>query len=195
MPGEELEQERSRDPAAAERTERLLRELWPSDFPSPRSEVFAILDGARDQRIHRELGLSTLDLRCLYAGKLPRELIEVAPYLVHLHPHVPYTRRFLDEGWGRSWGICLRARVSLDELRRHFRRFLRVEDERRRGLIFRYYDPRVLRAYLPTCTMEELRTVFGPVECFYVESDAGGALLEFSHDGQKLITRRIPCGA
>jgi hypothetical protein len=30
-------------------------------------------------------------------------------------------------------------------------------------LLFRYYDPRVLRVYLPSCRPSELETVFGPV--------------------------------
>ena len=79
-------------------------------------------------------------------------------------------------GFGR--GLSLTARVArklpssvevyeldatLEELRRHFRKFLKVEDPKGKSLIFRYYDPRVLRVYLPTCNAMELQTVFGPV--------------------------------
>jgi hypothetical protein len=37
---------------------------------------------------------------------------------------------------------------------RRRRRFLRVKDED--GLVFRFYDPRVMRVYLPTCAAGEL---------------------------------------
>lgn len=62
-------------------------------------------------------------------------------------------------------------------LRRHFRRFLRVTDEQGQPLMFRYYDPRVLRVYLPTCTAEELALVFGPVSAYLIEDGEvrGGA--------------------
>jgi hypothetical protein len=59
--------------------------------------------------------------------------------------------------------------MSLDVVRRHLRRFLRVTDERGKQLLFRYYDPRVLRIYLPTCTTAELETFFGPLVRFVAE--------------------------
>jgi Domain of unknown function (DUF4123) len=169
----------------APRVEQILRRLWPTDFPTPRTELFAILDGARDPSICRTLEASTLDYRCLYAGALPRALVAVAPYLVHLHAHAPFTRWLIEQSWGRSWGVFLHSAATLDELRRHLRRFLRVKDERGRRLLFRYYDPRVLRAYLPTCTPAELAAVFGPIDRFCVES-ADERVCELSFDGARL---------
>ena len=60
-----------------------------------------------------------------------------------------------------------------------------------RILIFRYYDPRVLRVYLPTCRLDELQTVFGPVTSYLVESENGDGLIEFAFDGIQLRERRI----
>jgi len=51
-------------------------------------------------------------------------------------------------------------------------------------MIFRWYDPRVLRVYLPTCTASELRTVFGPVERYLVDRADGDGLIEFSLGSQ-----------
>jgi hypothetical protein len=45
-------------------------------------------------------------------------------------------------------------------------------------LKFRYYDPRVLRAFLPTCNAGELKTLFGDVDQFFIESKEVGALLD-----------------
>lgn len=39
-------------------------------------------------------------------------------------------------------------------------------------MLFRFYDPRVLRLYLPTCTSTELEQVFGPVGTFFTEDAA-----------------------
>jgi hypothetical protein len=47
-------------------------------------------------------------------------------------------------------------------------------------MLFRYYDPRVLRVYLPTCVTSELRTVFGPIDCFWTEAERSEKMLEFA---------------
>ena len=54
-----------------------------------------------------------------------------------------------------------------------------VYDEKGTPLYFRFYDPRVLRIYLPTCNESELQTVFGPVNHFYVEGKEEKLLIEF----------------
>jgi hypothetical protein len=46
-----------------------------------------------------------------------------------------------------------------------------VYDEEGSYLYFRYYDPRVLRVYLPTCNESELGAVFGPIEFFLLEHE------------------------
>jgi hypothetical protein len=59
-----------------------------------------------------------------------------------------------------------------------------VRDPSGNRLVFRYYDPRVLRVYLPTCYIGELGTVFGPINRFWTESDDREDMLEFGfHDG------------
>ena len=53
-------------------------------------------------------------------------------------------------------------------------------------LYFRWYDPRVLREYLPTCNAEELRTIFGSIDAFIVEGVAPKTAHRFSFDGAQL---------
>ena len=45
--------------------------------------------------------------------------------------------------------------------------------------MFRFYDPRVLRVYLPTCTGDEAEEFFGPVPEILAESEDGGSLLSY----------------
>jgi len=131
--------------------------------------LYALLDGARDPRIVPRIEAADVEARCLLDGELHPSLAAAAPYLVALEPAAPFTRALLAEGWGDAWGVLLTAAAPLDALRRHFRRFLRVADEDGRPLMFRYYDPRVLRLYLPTCTPDELALVFGPVSSYLIE--------------------------
>lgn len=74
--------------------------------------------------------------------------------------------------------------AKLKDLRKHFRKFLEVKRESGAKLVFRYYDPRVLRVYLPTCTPEERALVFGPVAEFLVEGHDPATLLRFAPEGE-----------
>jgi hypothetical protein len=168
--------------------DRVLEALWPPRAAAGTS-VWAILDCARDERIHYALRTSQLDYRCLYSGRLPRELEIVAPHLVEVAPTFPFTSKLIAMGWGNSWGIFLRIKDP-SNLRHHLRGFLRVRDESGRILLFRYYDPRVLRIYLPTCRPDELRTIFGPVGSFLVEGEDGRSVIEYQFDGNQLRVQR-----
>jgi hypothetical protein len=164
--------------------DRVIETIWPPSSPQA-SSVWAILDAARDERIYSALKLSRLEYICLYSGKLPDVLQRAAPYIVELAPGYSFTRPLLEMGWGNSWGVFLRIKDARN-LRHHLRGFLRVQDESGRLLVFRYYDPRVLRAYLPTCQTHELSTVFGPVGSYLVEGNGGESLIEFAFDGRRL---------
>lgn len=154
-------------------------------------DVWAILDGARDRRIYGFLLDSYLTYSCLYAGALPPELEMAAPYLVQLDFEERYTRRLIELAWGNSWGVFLRCDARMERLRRHLRGFLRVQDQRGRRMVFRYYDPRVLRVYLPTCTSPELAAVFGPIDRFWTEGEDPRELLDFRFDRKSLIQNTL----
>jgi hypothetical protein len=168
--------------------DRIIETIWPATARKD-SSVWAILDAARDERIYPALLTSRLEFLCLYGGKLPESLKHAAPYLVELAPSYRFTRPLLEMAWGQSWGVFLRTRDSRN-LRHHLRGFLRVQDEVGRNLVFRYYDPRVLRVYLPTCLPEELKAVFGPIDSFIVEGARGEELVEFGFDGRRLREQR-----
>lgn len=138
-------------------------------FAERRAQAFAVLDGASVPDLLDRLDRDRPEYECLYRGELAPDMAEVAPYLVKLERGSEFTQWTIERGWGRHWGIFAVTRADLRALRRHFRRFLVVHDSDGKPLYFRYYDPRVLRAFLPTCTHEELADVFGPVIAFLVE--------------------------
>lgn len=154
-----------------------------------------ILDAARDSRIFPMLLECHLEYSCLYSGTLPPLLSMAAPYLVRLEYDYRDTRRFILHAWGNSWGVFLHCDESSKSLRRHLRELLVVRDAQDQKLLFRYYDPRVLRVYLPTCTPGELRSVFGPVNKFWLEDESSGTLIAFSFTSGQLTTEKIALGA
>jgi hypothetical protein len=169
--------------------DRIIETLWPEGLSS-RVNVWMILDGARDEKIFSAVDRTYQDKCCLYSGDLPWQLQMAAPYLVQLDKEDRFTRYFIDHGWGNSWGVFFRSETTIRNLRHHLRGFLRVRDEAGRRLVFRYYDPRVLRIYLPTCNKEELRTVFGPIDQFLVEDEDPSNVTEYSFDGQRLQMKK-----
>ncbi len=166
--------------------------LWEKVEKDKTLLVYALLDGARSLRIHPNLILSDNENICLYEGKLPRELEEAAPYVTRLRKQETFTHWLLRESWNQSWGLFFLTHAPLMEVRRHFRTLLKVKTEDHGILHFRFYDPRVLRIFLPTCNGEELKAVFGPVDPFYIEAGDGKNLREFSRDGDKLVDRLRP---
>jgi hypothetical protein len=157
-----------------------------------------IVDSARDRRIFALLlDCFYSSLSSLFAMPLPPKLESVAPYLVPLDYDDKKTRKFLSNAWGNNWGVFIRCDTSQDSLRRHLRNFVSVRDPRGQRLLFRYYDPRILRTYLPTCTAQELEYVFGPIECFLSEGNAVENIIEFRFVRGKLVqsTLSLKAGA
>ena len=72
------------------------------------------------------------------------------------------------------------ATELLRALRDHFREFHTVELPDQRTVLFRYYDPRVLRSFLPACNAAELASFFGPVQSFIVEGETPETGLKFA---------------
>ena len=67
-------------------------------------------------------------------------------------------------------------------------------DETGCPLCFRYYDPRVLATYLPTCNAEELATVFGLVSSYLVEEAGGNTAMRFQMAAGAIKQSQIQIG-
>ena len=163
-------------------TQRLINLFWPDGDGADSRQIFAVMDGARNPQLAQWIRLRTLEHECLYRGELTLSLQNAAPYVVRLSRDARFTGELLDRGWSRSWGFFTRvpARMTLEQLRRHLRTLLRVQDESGRKLVFRFYDPRVLRTYLPTCTSEEAKQFFGPLPELLSESENSRTLLSYT---------------
>jgi hypothetical protein len=151
----------------------LIDALWPAPLDEKAPRAFAILDAARDDAVYPAILAADCDWCCLYRGDAAVTMAEVAPYLVALDPASRFTPWLLEQGWGKAWGVFLTATVKMEALRAHFRRFIMAQLPDGRSVYFRFYDPRVLRVYLPTCTDEERKAIFGPVERYVMEGEEG----------------------
>ncbi len=157
--------------------------------------AFAVLDGASVPGLLPSLAEHEPEYVCLYRGELAPDVAEVAPYLVRLEPETEFTWWLISEGWGKHWGIFASSPSDLRTLRHHFRTFLTVYDSEGKPMLFRYYDPRVLRTYLPTCNGGELATLFGPIQKYLVESEDAKAIIRFQVVDGQLKDKRLPVEA
>ncbi len=157
------------------------------------SSAFVVLDGANTpellDKLYDEAGP---EFECLYAGHLEPDIAEVAPYLARLEPENEFSS-WVISGWGESRGICaiVPSELELPEVRRHFRKLNMVYGPDARPLLFRYYDPRVLRIVLPTCNRSQLKEMFGPVKKFVVEGDNPEQSYIYSLANGELVHERI----
>lgn len=199
----------NRDPMTAGTTElRFLVERWTPPDPdalssaeeeeitaamerlaplAKRGELFAVIDAARSTRALTLLEESCDPYMSLYDGEKGRKLEAIAPHLVHLGADLRLLELLVREGLGDSWGIFLVGSSEMHRLRRHLRKFLKVELEgQERPVFFRFYDPRALRDFLPIATQEQLDELFGEhIEQLVVESEKGT-------DGIQLEEHRRP---
>jgi len=168
------------------KTETLQKHLF-SQFDT---NVYTVIDGASvpDMQLPRLLWKLKPEHVCLYRGELEPDMAEVAPYLVKLEYDHPFTKLVLEKGWGNHWGIFAVAPEEIDirQIRTHFRKFLMVVNPEGKTIYFRYYDPRVLRVYLPTCNADEMEMVFGPISCYILEDEDPAVLLRLFGDDEKL---------
>jgi hypothetical protein len=151
------------------------------------TQLYGVLDGVMVPDLPNRLYTGQVPNYCLLTGDLPADMVYAAPYLVYLSPDSKFADWVFQEAFGKHWGIFVQSPRSMIEMRRHFRALMQTFDERGNPMKFRFYDPRVLSRFLPTCNGGELKALFGEVQAFYVESEKDDELLRYKLDGSKLV--------
>ena len=133
------------------------------EHPPPLA-AYAVLDAAKMPYLLTSLlETSGLQYQSLFQGEAQEELGEYAPYLVELKDGHDFTRRLFTgpDGIGGLWekelGIFLRSRAGFDALRRHLRKFTKVQDEEGKWYYFRFWEARALPNYLCSITSDAER--------------------------------------
>ena len=162
-------------PAPAPRQPRL-QDLLAKDF----QPLYALLDASREPSGLNVILESKEEYQSLYEGAQGAQLAHFAPYLIRVPQKSALLDTLVHQAWSKSWGVFLTSDKPLKDLRTHFRHFLTVKLPDGTQVYFRYYDPRVLRLFLPTCLPEETTQFFGPVKHFLMEAEAPNLALHFT---------------
>lgn len=148
----------------------------------PDDMLYAVVDAAKDYR----LAIASRDilgepLRPLFK-KAPTFMDRVGPYVARIqctNRYPEYMRLWADR-LGDNAGFFFLTSAWPKSVRDHLRKLFKVYDEEGHMYYFRFYDPRVLRAYLPTCTAKECREFFGPIRSLHVEAEDPGVMLRYT---------------
>lgn len=161
---------------------------------SYRTRTYCVLDGASVPDLPKRLYEFDPPNYSLMPGELTPDMVHVAPYVVIMAPDGDFTKWILENGFGKNWGIFVQTRFSITEMRKHFRGLFTVHDETGKPMMFRFYDPRVIRKFLPTCDGDQVQTFFGKIDKFFVESGEGETLIAYSQENGALKETEIELG-
>ena len=164
-----------------------LRHQW-----RPTGSAYVIVDAAVDYSpivlLRDQYGKSP---RTLFEGEAAAGMAEVAPYVCRVDLGSDFLLNW-GSRWGGNHGVLLASAADFDTLHAHLRKIFVVEDDTGQEFFFRYYDPRVLRAYLPTCTADEITAFFGPITSWCVESETADSALVFEAGSEGVRQSEIP---
>lgn len=153
--------------------------LFGQPADAPKLRTYLIVDAAQRKNVTGlfdiDSGVVDVPVQCLFKGDAAQELKEVAPYLIDMtlpdgawdnRDLVPgFHRDFFRRHWGKNTGIFIRTTALMAEVWGHFRKFTKANmQEDGRGVFFRFYDPRILPAYLQNICGDS-----GKIRCFCVD--------------------------
>jgi hypothetical protein len=172
--------------SSKEQREQLLRSI--------KQPFYAVVDGCQAfDLICKTKQQFALEARMLFEGPATthEEIGEVAPYVCAVNSD----RYFLEE-WveilGHNVGILITSDVSSKVMYKHLRKIFISQDETNQEYFFRFYDPRVIRGFLPSCRPDEINQFFGPIRSIIVEDIEPGMLMAYWRSEGFLVTRRLP---
>ncbi|NQZ06094.1 MAG: DUF4123 domain-containing protein [Algicola sp.] len=139
-----------------EKVEQIKRHL----LVNPQGNVYAVIDGAQCPELRFKLYDWDSQSCCLWSGKLEPDMEEVAPYMVKLKQDCKFTNWLIREGWDNHWNIFVESELDFKDFRKQIRKLLEVKSPEGETLVFRFYDPRVMAMFVPTCDAEQSEELF-----------------------------------
>jgi len=141
--------------------------------------LYAFVDSARNDEVFKYFLTDNIEYRSLFHGKMDIKFFGVSGFLLECKKDSILLNWLTTETWGNSYSIFFVSKAAFDDVLRHFQKFNRVYLEDDDVVYFRYYDPRVLRVYLPTCNSKEIKTFFGETESFFMDKLNPGIVIEY----------------
>ena len=147
-----------------------------------KAATYAVLDAAKVPGLPEMLTASGLDHECLLQGKARDELRNAAPYLVRLDPTNTFTRHLFTRSndawhlWDREPGLYMRHAGSMEDVRRHFRRFTRLRHANGSWFYFRFWDSTCFEDFIRSHDEQGGLSIFKGVDAFVTVTRTGSCV-------------------
>jgi hypothetical protein len=143
----------------------------------PDLHIWAVLDACDEPLVPLKVNeLGPERAVSLYRGWAERDYWAIAPYLFEVDE--PLLDWIIENLWDAPWGfLCITpSELTLSQVRKHFRRFLQVKGPDGNDMMFRFFDPRVLRALLSGGSTQTAGEFFGLATEYWVEGEEAAFL-------------------
>jgi hypothetical protein len=146
---------------------------------------FALVDGVRNRAAIEAVRASDPErARSVLVGRRNSDLDACAPHLLWLPMVRSLAKEIVLDAASESECVFLEAQAPFAEVARHLRRQLVVESEDGSSKLFRFFDPAILRTYLPTLSERESSRFFGPITSFYIVTRGARSLVPYARRGR-----------
>jgi hypothetical protein len=156
--------------------------------------LWLLLDASRSFTIPVTLEAFGARRECLFSGDTQKDYADVAPCLVDVTEHDSVWQWFCDEGLGNDWGIIVRSALPSDQLRIHFKKFLKCEFLGETGVFFKFYRPSVWRTFVPAFQESELSRMMEDLTEVFAEGAVYSGSVKryvFAQQGLQIMDSRV----
>ena len=184
--------------------EELKKLLFKSD-----TNTFLLVDSTARAKVSMTFDLDHYDdieQQCLYSGDLAVKFKKNAPYLLNLtltqeqleddDKVSDFHKDFFTRHWGQNTGLLLQSKSDINTLARHFKKFIKIQNEQKKWFFFRFCDPRIMNHYLGSITQWPQRVAkwFGVngeeqlIDAVFCEDSQGGVVKRFEPNRQHQLS-------
>lgn len=144
-------------------------------------KLYGVLDCAIDPSLYEHaVRLEPEWAVCLFERVVDR-VRRASPWLVELSPSDPLSRAWRGAGWDKNWGVLLSSRADMKTVKLRLKRFTQARLPDGAGpVLFRFWDPRVLRVFLPTLEPEDAPDWFTDIDRWIAPSEDGKGSIRYS---------------
>lgn len=153
--------------------EQFKQQLMPNSQQGVR---YALVDSTRHEQLYNYITEHAV-YQCLYSDIEAIRLARYAPYCIDLDRSPAFISHWFahaGQGWSLHWGWLFQSRLSLVELQHHFKKISHIQLPNKQQLLWRFYDPRVLKKTLPGLSHAQTSDAFGVLQgiTFYQTENA-----------------------
>ena len=125
--------------------------------------------------------------RCLFKGTKDETLVDVAPHIFLIDDSGEKLKDEIELSLKEL--VTIESIQDIDTVKDHFKEFI-YQDVNRRECFFRFWDPRVLKKFLPMCTEIQLKMFFRPVTALIMADENDSEVVRYTLQYSGLVAEK-----